>query len=513
MMKSSGPIVTSLFLAILFGLTAIAFADEQPGEQPSACLLENKTFDRWPDPVVADCGLFSTMLGKKIEFVRVYVHTKGSFHPIPFQIDEKDGQGNRVYPSGEKANPEDGNGLMDKGEELVFMARDCGNRVKPDIFPTGIELWEELELSDSLTQGKGWVYLLYSEKSPPPLSQEDYIINIPVHKCEGEGDCNFVKSKYLEDHLYPMEPYFDMDDYPDAGYAHMFMSTTPEGGGTGVDIVDRVKGRTTFAMLFGLIKYRIDENDMNFYEAAYKDGPVRLLRNFQVIISFPGFKAPGVAVEVIWYDTIINVPMVIDIPMNPGYVITYMETKIGEDRAPGAIGMKVYNSNNLKGCLVDGKMEGEAELNWNTDRDEWRLTTGKQGTIMNRSFWDEKYLTQMEWVKVEYFDDLSTEDPPEEEPGMLGMIVQTNRVENIKKDRYHSYLEWYWPPSFLFSGPDQTYLVGDEKVYLNIADHPVKLRAGKLSMESHYFGQMPNYEQAEKIIQEKRKDASPLKAE
>ena len=91
----------------------------------------------------------------------------------------------------------------------------------------------------------------------------------------------------------------------------MHMSTSPEGGGTGVDIVDRVKGRTTLALLFGLIKFRMDENDMNFYEAAYKDGPVRLLRSFQVIISLPlGYKAPGVAVEIIWYDTMINVPMV-----------------------------------------------------------------------------------------------------------------------------------------------------------------------------------------------------------
>ena len=272
--------------------------------------------------------------------------------------------------------------------------------------------------------------------------------------------------------------------------------------------------RLTLAFLFGMMKFRVNESAINFYEAAYKDGPIRVLRNTQIIFSLPlGIKAPGIAVEVIWYDTIVNVPMIIDIPFNPGYVITYMELKIGEDHAPGAIGMKVYNSNNLKGCLVDGKMEGDAEENWNNDRDEWRLMTGPQGTIMNRSFWDEEYLKQMEWVKVDYIDDIEKEDPPEDEPGMLGMMLQTNRIEKIQKDRYFSYLEWYWPPRFLLTGPDNTYQVGDEKIYLNIADHPIRLHLGELSMESRYFGQMPDFEKIQKIMDEKREEMAPITKE
>ena len=147
---------------------------------------------------------------------------------------------------------------------------------------------------------------------------------------------------------------------------------------------------------------------------------------------------------------------------------------------------------------------------WEDERDAWRLMTGPQGTSMNRSFWDETYLKQMEWVKVNYVDDIREPDPPENEPGMLGMIMQTNRVGGIKKARYYSYLEWYWPPSFLFSGPDQTYRVGDEKHYLDIADHPIRLRVGGNTMESRYFGQMPAYEQAEQIMEKERETLAPL---
>jgi hypothetical protein len=308
-----------------------------------------------------------------------------------------------------------------------------------------------------------------------------------------------------------MRPYFDTSKYPNIGFAHNFMSATPEAGGTDVNCVDRFKARLTLAFMFGVLKFHFNEGSVTFYEAAYKDGPVRLIRNIQIVITMPlGIKGPGMAVDLLWYDTIVDVPLVIDLPFNPKYVLSYLELRLGEDHSPGAIGMKVYNSNNLTGCRVDGQMDDDAERNWNTKRDEWRLMTGRQGTIMNRSFWDEHYLKQIKWIKVEYFDDINRKDTPEDVPGMLGMIPQTNRVEGIKKDRYHSYLEWYFPPSFLFSGPDRTYRVGDEKPYLNIADHPIRLTAGENSMESHYFGKMPAFERAEEIIERERATTAPV---
>jgi len=122
-----------------------AEAQDGPGLPP-----ESKTFRRWPDPVVADCGLFPRLLGKEVRFLRLYARRDGAFLPIPFQVDEKDAKGNFVLLSGKEANPRDANGLLDKGEELVFMARDCGDRVRPEGLPPGIEHSEELRLQDPL---------------------------------------------------------------------------------------------------------------------------------------------------------------------------------------------------------------------------------------------------------------------------------------------------------------------------------------------------------------------------
>jgi len=357
--------------------------------------------------------------------------------------------------------------------------------------------------------------VLYSESAPPPISGADYITYEPVGSCPGEGDCQVMRSAYMEDHFYPMGPYFDIRKYGGKiGFSHQYMSTPPSAGGTGVDYVDRFKGRLTVAFVFGALKYRVNESKVSFYEAAYKDGPVRLVRNIQVIISLPlGIKAPGIAVDLLWYDTIVNVPMIINLPFNPGYLYTYLELLVGEDHAPGAVGMKIYNSNNLEGYVVDGRTSPQEDGRWDNSRDTWRLMTGPQGTIMNRSFWDEDYLKQMKFVRVDYIDDITRLDPPESEPGMLGMIAQTNRVEGIKKARYYSYLEWYWPPSFLFRDPRQIYSLGDEKHYLNIADHPVRLGIQGKTMENRYFGQMPAYEQAEQVMEKKRDTVKPVEKE
>lgn len=493
----SRAVIGSAFHGILFFLSLSVFATASlAGPSPEAAsgtiVLEEKTFARWPDPVVMDVGMFPSLLGKKIEHLRLYAYRSGALGPIPFQVDEKDAEGGLILTEGQKANPEAANGLLDKGEELVFMARDSGDRLSPGGLPPDVALSEELTLKDPLTGGKGWVYVLYDPSGALPLSEEDYIVYDPVYPCDPFPNCLLHRSAYYEVRHYPQAPYYPPEAYANTGFAHHYISLSPKAGGTGIDFWDRFKVRVTMAFFFGAIKLRVDENAITFYENGYKDGPVRVIRNDKVIITLPlGIKAPGAATNVIWYDTIVNVPLIIDIPFNPGYLYTYLQISIGEDHSKEAVGMEVYNSNNTTGVLVDGRMADEAEKHWNSDRDEWRLITGPQGTLMNRSIWDQRYLEQMKKVTVEYFDDAEEDDPPEDVPGMYGMIRQTNRVEGIKKDRYYSYLEWYYPPSFLFSGPDKTYRVGDEKPYLDISDAPLRVQAGGRSMESHYFGQMP----------------------
>jgi hypothetical protein len=63
------------------------------------------------------------------------------------------------------------------------------------------------------------------------------------------------------------------------------------------------------------------------------------------------------------------------------------------------------------------------------------------------------------------------------------------------------------------TGPGRTYRAGDEKSYLDIADHPVNIKAGEISMQSHYFGKMPAFDRAEKIIEKQRASTVPVQSE
>ena len=108
-------IMATVLLLFISGTGTLTSATSVSPEERSSVILEEKTLRRWPDPIVADCGLFPSLLGKKVGSLRIYVHSDDSFHPIPFQIDERDSEGQLVLPSGEKGNPEDANGLMDKG--------------------------------------------------------------------------------------------------------------------------------------------------------------------------------------------------------------------------------------------------------------------------------------------------------------------------------------------------------------------------------------------------------------
>ncbi len=479
---------------ILLLMTIIGFV---PYSGASASILKERTLKRWPDPIVADCGLFSSLLGKPLKGVRLLAWRDGRMQPIPFQIDERDANGDRVYLSGEEANPEDSNRQVDVGDELVFMARDTGDRVEAAVFSQGAEAWEEVELTDSLTGGKSWCYLLYTSAGNLPLSSDDYVHYEEAYHPPKGKPCPRVTSAYVDDRFYPMSPYFRTKDFPNNGFSHFHMANTPKAGGDNSNYVDRMKTRFEAVMFFGTFKWKIDENRITFHESAYTDGPVRIIRNIKVIISLPlGLKAPGIGVDLFWYDTIVDVPLVVNFPLNPATVFTYIQISLGEDQSPAAYGMLVFNSNNPGGMIVDGRMS-PMEKTWNIERDRWRLLAGPQGSTMRRSFWDPVWAQKMISLRVDYADDVLTPDPPEEWPGFMGCIVQSNRVKDIARGRYNSYLEWYWPPRFLYTGENGTYRKGDERTYLNMADHPVKLTVGTRTMESRYFGPMPKIDETE----------------
>jgi len=460
-------------------------------------IMQRKTLQRWPDPVIVKGALFPDLLGKKIADMRLLASPKGSLEVIPFQIDEMDKESNFILPSGKYANPEDSNGLLDEQDEILFMARDSGHRVGPVVWSEAAETHYEITLTDPLDGSRSWCYLAWYAEAPPPLSHDDYIHYRPDEPGPHEGPekkfCTLWSEYYTLGYCV-MRPYFDKSDYPEeCGVAHHHNSQGEAAGYDSTDYRDRFKVRTRMRFLFGLLNLGLDESGVVYYEEAYKDGAIRHISLFQVKQRFAlGIEAPGTRSTLIFYDTFAYLPLTIRIPFNPGYLLHSIQMSLTEDHSPSAYGMLAYNSNNPDGTLIDGVMSPQ-EKHWNTERDTWRIATGPQGTQMDRGYWDPEYLKQVHAISCVYVDDVSQENPPEDYPGQIGSIWQTNEIRNISRGEYFSHLQWCWIPRFFFSGEGSMYRPGDEKPYLDIMDNLIQVSVEDRSMKNGVFGRKVDY--------------------
>jgi hypothetical protein len=177
---------------------------------------------------------------------------------------------------------------------------------------------------------------------------------------------------------------------------------------------------------------------------ARKVGPLRGYCNYWIQGMLPlRLKSPKGYLNVYVYDRWVLVPTQMKVFMNPGHVITELNLAFGYDLNRNALGMKFYNSNNLKGFPIDGRMD-EDEKRMDTRLDTWRAVVGPQGTIITSSIWDQSYSEQAE-ISIHYVDDAATGFPPEEEPGSIGYHYTESRVRSLRAGTYNMLLVWFYP--------------------------------------------------------------------
>ena len=254
----------------------------------------------------------------------------------------------------------------------------------------------------------------------------------------------------------------------------------PEAGGNGKNLLDRMKFRVQVRMLFGMLKFGFNENDCVGGIYAIQQGPVRGMGRMWMSAVFPaGIKSPRISADVCCYETMIIVPGVLRVPINPGVLLTDFTMGIGYDLNENAIGMKFYNSNNLGGLLVDGKPD-ESEKNMNTELDQWRCITGPQGTMITRSDWDQYYASQAE-IHVYFEDKIHEKDLPEDVPGKIGYFHNESRIESLEPRRYNVQMDWYFPYNFYNEEKFNIEVVQD---YLNIKQNAIIVEGGGKKMKS-----------------------------
>lgn len=199
--------LTAILLGLIF--TDVAMASVQ----------EAKTLTRFHDPVIVETSLLTGLFTRETVGYRLFSVRQGVLQPIPFQFDERNSIGELVFPDTEGI----GEFTFDENDELVFMAKDTGDRIAPARLPSERDVAVEIEVTDPVNGKRGWVYLLHFPESPPPLS--------PITYATFDLDANQARTLF-----------YTMDYFPGRNF-FTGMRIHAAAGGTGENILDRMKLR------------------------------------------------------------------------------------------------------------------------------------------------------------------------------------------------------------------------------------------------------------------------------
>lgn len=419
-----------------------------------------KTMARTEDPVVIEGKNVAPLEGAEIPRLSLMACSDGTFHPIPFQVDEKDENGDYVFAvsiKGEKIEPlpkTDSDPSLDSNDELVFMVFDAGDRCAEGALPEGAERGVEIGITDPVDGGRTWAYL-FTFSGGPPRSDRDYIraVNDPARGVSRIEARNYV-----------------IENVDNAIYYNYLAIVGPDGKKS-PDLVDRLKIRCTASIAFNTIKipFAMDEL-IKTEKLAVTDGPIRVLSLGQGYMEGPA----GIRLEagkpsvVTHYPNFFVMPIHLKVPVDADVFLSDFALHGENDFNPNARGIHYYDAQNSyhPDIVFDGKMsEAEKNMDYGSDHD-WMVLTGPHGTCVFR------IVFPPEWDFINkglyYKDDPGYNDPPEDDPGAMAAGFDMENFIDLKKGSFSYYFHYYFPRDFE---------VGDESRALNIMDRPLEVKA------------------------------------
>ena len=131
---------------------------------------ERATLTRFLDPVVVTPEASWNLPDRNTARFRLYAAHGGALDPIPFQFDAFEGDHDLVVVDREAPQEFE----FDEDDELVFMAKDAGDRLAPGSIPPSADAALEIEIHDPVNGARAWAYLLHFRGEPPRRSLAVY---------------------------------------------------------------------------------------------------------------------------------------------------------------------------------------------------------------------------------------------------------------------------------------------------------------------------------------------------
>lgn len=441
-MRFSGHLLRTLWMAA-WG-ACIVFASPARGqglaEEPGRmCEPVPKSLQRRYDPVVVQGEVMEAMEGVPIASLRVFAFRQGAMTPIPFQVDERDPEGQYVLTAGQRAGQDADKGLFDYNDELVFMAEDAGDKAPPQSLPQGASSWVEIEISDPLRPAdRAWVYVCAFDGEKPPLSPVRYVHYLPEQE------------QIYSDH-YKVGYRRGYSLYSDLFY--------PNGDGTfGPDLMDRIKIRIEVKFLFSVIRVHKNEDDFRAEVVGWKEGPIRVLRDVEsyVRVLFK-LSSPSVFAVTEYYPYHMYTPLRLTIPFDLKWVfskfgISDWYWKFYGD-LPGLEGGLMYTNRNLRGIRI----ESTKDPKWKKEAFDPRYLVWGYATKEGVGTWfcnlvipDPGYQYVQCYLNVDHTRTYPPEDVPGEVAG--GALVNFRDVDPflwtfLSKGTYELGLETFFAPA------------------------------------------------------------------
>jgi len=403
------------------------------------------TLTRDVDPVILTGVHLSPLLGTPLTHLGCFAVRKGAWQTVPCQVDERTEDGQYVFTAGPEANPSSGDQVLSTSDEWVLVAGDAGDRVHQPHWPDGLIHGLEIELLDPLDGGRAWFYLGSFDR-PPPRSNRDYVDFDPPKRLVRGTSYELVfsaKAPIVFDRLV----------------------LKSEAGGTGTDLVDRMKIRLTGTVWDTFDIYKT-EDDYTSELTGYIDGPVRVIRRTRNrVVLFWKIPSPSAVQDNFFYGTFFEFPVAITLPLDMDTFLSACDLRISLDGEAPA-GQWFLNSRNPTPVRMDGKTSPE-EAALDLRPADWSITFGRSPG--NRGGWVNR-LSIVSNVDLRpelfYVDREEVPDPPEEQPGQIGNVGY--QVRNLKGLTRGTHIL----SSALYSF--EKYEPGIEKRFLAIEDAPLE---------------------------------------
>lgn len=363
------------------------------------------------DAIELAAGDLQRLGGTPIARLGVVAFRDGRGAPIPFQVDERRGR-KLALPGGPEPTADDRPEVLDADDLVVFMACDAGEQASPERLQAlgATTAWREIRVHDPLAGRTGFAYLVVADR--PPATDRVYVAYDPA--------TDLVRTARYRVGLVSALPVY---------------LALAERGSFGPNLIDGLRLRAEATFLANLARWTLNERQGSHALAAWKAGPVRVVRRSRHGVVLPlGIEITAATAHTYFYAEHVWGPGSMKLPFSPGVFFRDIRALGGADgrdlrgwryHAPGVPG---------RGFPVDGRTDA-AEAALDASGDWFALARPHEALLFVTRL--SENLRRAVSLRLVYLDDAARPNPPEAIPGTVPLVgLEAGGVERIPGGRY-----------------------------------------------------------------------------